>query len=145
MTFNRDWKEHTRSLLPTRCIFDSNNIDNVVGVGNCGSTVSQQYESGQASAPITHQTANPTIELQRATTTTTQPPLTGESCEECTDMFIEHQIQKHHRKYPYNTILKHSSITFCYNHTGSHSNEVCVHCTNDDTASSFRSGYRSRR
>ena len=49
-------------------ILDSNTIDNVVGVGNCGGTVSQQDVSGQASAPITHQTANPTIELQRATT-----------------------------------------------------------------------------
>ena len=40
-------------------IFDSNTIDNAVGVGNCGGTVSQQDESGQASAPITSQTANP--------------------------------------------------------------------------------------
>lgn len=56
-------------------ILDSNNIDNVVGVSNCAGTVSQQDESGQASAPITSQTANPTIELQRATTT--QPPDTG--------------------------------------------------------------------
>ena len=52
-------------------IFDSNTIDNAVGVGNCGGTVSQQDESGQASAPITSQTANPDIELQRATTYTT--------------------------------------------------------------------------
>ena len=49
-------------------------------------TVSQQEESGQASSPITHQTANPTIEVQRATTT--QPPLTGtppttQRCELC--------------------------------------------------------------
>ena len=42
-------------------IFDSNTIDNAVGVGNCGGTVSQQDESGSASAPITHQTANPDI------------------------------------------------------------------------------------
>ena len=67
-------------------LFDSNTIDNVVGVGNCGGTVSQQEESGQASSPITHQTANPTIEVQRATTT--QPPLTGtppttQRCELC--------------------------------------------------------------
>ena len=67
-------------------IFDSNTIDNVIGVGNCGGTISQQDESGQASAPITSQTANPTIELQRATTT--QPPLTGtppttQRCELC--------------------------------------------------------------
>jgi hypothetical protein len=62
-------------------IVDSNTIDNAVGVGNCGGTVSQQDESGSATAPITHQTANPTIELQRATTTqpppTTQPPGQG--------------------------------------------------------------------
>ena len=42
-------------------IFDSNTIDNAVGAGNCGGTVSQQDESGSASAPITHQDANPTI------------------------------------------------------------------------------------
>jgi hypothetical protein len=57
-------------------ILDSNTINNMVGVGNCGGTVSQQDESGSASAPITHQTANPTIELQRSTTTT-QPSLVG--------------------------------------------------------------------
>ena len=28
-------------------IFDSNDIDNAVGVGNCGGTVSQQDESGR--------------------------------------------------------------------------------------------------
>ena len=54
-------------------LFDSNSIDNAVGIGNCGSTVSQQDESGSASAPVTSQTANPTIELQRATTTTEEP------------------------------------------------------------------------
>ena len=53
-------------------ILDSNTIDNAVGVGNCGGTISQQDESGQASAPITSQTANPAIELQRATSTS--PP-----------------------------------------------------------------------
>jgi hypothetical protein len=67
-------------------ILDSNTIDNIVGVGNCGGTVSQQDESGSASASITSQTANPAIELQRATTT--QPPLTGtppttQRCELC--------------------------------------------------------------
>jgi hypothetical protein len=68
-------------------IFDSNTIDNLVGVGNCGGTVSQQDESGQASAPITSQTANPTIELQRATTTTPPPGLGASmTCEECFDI-----------------------------------------------------------
>jgi hypothetical protein len=68
-------------------ILDSNNIDNAVGVGNCGGTVSQQDESGQASAPITSQTANPAIELQRATTTTPPPGLGASmTCEECFDI-----------------------------------------------------------
>ena len=74
-------------------ILDSNeDIDNLVGVGNCGGTISQQDESGQASAPITSQTANPTIELQRATTT--QPPDTGtppQTCEECFDVLNDDQ------------------------------------------------------
>jgi hypothetical protein len=76
-------------------ILESNeDIDNAVGVGNCGGTVSQQDESGQASAPITSQTANPAIELQRATTT--QPPLTGTpptaaACEECFDVLTAAQ------------------------------------------------------
>jgi hypothetical protein len=68
-------------------ILDSNNIDNAVGVGNCAGTVSQQDESGSASAPITSQTANPDIELQRATTTTPPPGLGASmTCEECFDI-----------------------------------------------------------
>ena len=68
-------------------IFDSNeDIDNAVGVGNCGGTVSQQDESGSASAPITSQTADPDIELQRATSTT-QPPLTATPRENCAACF----------------------------------------------------------
>lgn len=74
-------------------ILDSNTIDNVVGVGNCGSTISQQDKSGSAPTPITHQTANPTIELQRATTTET--PLTGppttQGCEGCFDVLTATQ------------------------------------------------------
>ena len=75
-------------------IFDSNeDIDNAVGVGNCGGTVSQQDESGSASAPITSQTANPAIELQR---TTTSPPLTEEpgpvtACQNCFNALTDAQ------------------------------------------------------
>ena len=75
-------------------IFDSNeDIDNVVGVGNCGGTVSQQDESGSASAPITSQTANPAIELQR---TTTSPPLAEEpdpvtACQNCFNALTDAQ------------------------------------------------------
>ncbi len=80
-------------------IFDSNeDIDNAVGVGNCGGTVSQQDESGSASAPITSQTANPAIELQRATTT--QPPLAGESCEDCFDSLTAAQISEFENRLP---------------------------------------------
>ena len=68
-------------------ILDSNSIDNLVDVGNCAGTVSQQDESGQASAPITSQTAIPAIELQRATTTTPPPGLGASmTCEECFDI-----------------------------------------------------------
>jgi len=75
-------------------IFDSNTIDNAVGVGNCGGTVSQQDESGSASAPITSQTANPAIELQRATTTS--PPVTEEpdpvtACQNCFNALTDAQ------------------------------------------------------
>jgi hypothetical protein len=69
-------------------ILDSNSIDNLVDVGNCAGTVSQQDESGQAGATTTHQTANPTIELQRSTTT---PPsgLGSGDCEGCFPQSIE--------------------------------------------------------
>ena len=57
------------------------------GDSNCGGTVSQQDESGQASTPITSQTANPAIELQRSTTTTPPPGLGASmTCEECFDI-----------------------------------------------------------
>jgi hypothetical protein len=78
-------------------ILDSNTIDNMVGVGNCAGTVSQQDESGSAAAPITSQTANPDIELQRTTTPTEpQPPTEPEpepepepqTCEECFTTFL---------------------------------------------------------
>jgi hypothetical protein len=83
-------------------ILDSNNIDNAVGVGNCAGTVSQQDESGSASAPITSQTANPDIELQRATTTSAQSPLTGESCEDCFDSLTAAQVSEFETRLPEN-------------------------------------------
>ena len=48
--------------------------------------MSDQGKSGQASTPITVQNANPTIEVQRANTTT-QPPLTWTkgNCVACFD------------------------------------------------------------
>ena len=81
-------------------ILDSNTIDNIVDVGNCAGTVSQQDESGSAAAPITSQTANPTIELQRATTTSAQPPLTGESCEDCFDSLTAAQVSEFENELP---------------------------------------------
>ena len=76
-------------------IFDSNSIDNAIGVGNCGGTVSQQDESGSASAPITSQNANPTLELQRATTIT-PPPDVGDPQEDCVACFqpvVDNELQ----------------------------------------------------
>jgi hypothetical protein len=57
-----------------KSIFNSKTIDKLISVTNCARTVSQQEESGQWSAPITHGIANLPIEVQRATTTT-QPPI----------------------------------------------------------------------
>ena len=88
-------------------ILDSNTIDNIVDVGNCGSTISQQDESGSASTPITSQTANPTIELQRATTT--QPPLTGETCAGCFDPLSAQQISELESRLP--DIFDDSTVT----------------------------------
>jgi hypothetical protein len=76
-------------------ILDSNTIDNMVSVGNCAGTVSQQDESGSASAPITSQTANPTIELQRTTTQpslTHTPPPTTAGCVLCFNPLSDTQI-----------------------------------------------------
>ena len=81
-------------------ILDSNTIDNIVDVGNCAGTVSQQDASGSASAPITSQTANSDIELQRATTTSAQPPLTGESCEDCFDSLTAAQVSEFENELP---------------------------------------------
>lgn len=75
-------------------ILDSNTIDNVVGVGNCGSTISQQDESGQASAPITSQTANPILQLQQSITTT-PPPGVGDpqaDCEACFQPLVNQEL-----------------------------------------------------
>jgi hypothetical protein len=63
-------------------VSNSNTNDNMISNGNCGGTVSQQGKSGQASTPITVQNANPTIEVQRQSTT--QPPTTTrETCVAC--------------------------------------------------------------
>ena len=69
-------------------ILDSNTIDNAVGVGNCGGTVSQQDESGQASAPITSQTANPSNRVAKVNNNYIHHRGLGASmtCEECFDI-----------------------------------------------------------
>jgi len=66
-------------------VSNSNTNDNMISNGNCGGTVSQQGRSGQASTPTTVQSANPIVEVQRATTA--QPPLTstGGNCTACFD------------------------------------------------------------
>jgi hypothetical protein len=76
-------------------IFDSNTIDDGIGLGNCGGTVSQQDESGQASAPITSQNANPTLELQRATTSTPSPGVGDPQadCEACFQPVVDNELQ----------------------------------------------------
>jgi hypothetical protein len=61
----------------------------MISNGNCGGTISQQGRSGQSSNPTTVQSANPSTEVQRSTTTPTQSPGLGSggntttSCLQC--------------------------------------------------------------
>src|SRR6476620_1505518 len=55
---------------------DSNINGNMISNGNCGGTVLQQGQSGQAPTPTTVQNANPSIEVQRSNATA-QPSLTS--------------------------------------------------------------------
>jgi hypothetical protein len=66
--------------------------------------MSQQEKSGQASTPITVQSANPNIEVQRSTTTA-QPPLstTRRNCTACFDPLTLAQIRE------FEGILQHRS------------------------------------
>ena len=66
-----------------------------------GGTISQQDESGSAAAPITSQTANPDIELQRATTS--QPGLGAPmTCEDCFDTLTAAQVSEFETRLPEN-------------------------------------------
>ena len=67
-------------------VSDSNTNGNMINNGNCGGTISEQEKLGQASTPTTVKTANPTIEVQRSTTTA-QPPITTtrRNCTTCFD------------------------------------------------------------
>ena len=77
-------------------VSNSNTNSNMISNGNCGGTVSQQGKSGQASTPTTVQNANPTVEVQRSTTTSAEPPVATtppETCKQCFDMFNATQQQ----------------------------------------------------
>jgi hypothetical protein len=66
-------------------LFDSSTFEIVSNIGNCGNTVSQQAEGGQASSPITLQIADPTIEVQAPAEP--EPP-EPQTCEECLTEFL---------------------------------------------------------
>jgi hypothetical protein len=86
-------------------VSNSNTNDNMISNGNCGGTVSQQGKSGQASTPTTVQNANPTIEVQRSTTTTTQPPLTTRgNCTACFDPLTPAQITAFEGRLKFNSL-----------------------------------------
>jgi hypothetical protein len=75
-------------------VSNSNTNDNMISNGNCGGTISQQGKSGQASSPTTVQSASPSIEVQRSTST--QSPITGPrptSCTQCFDLLNATQQQ----------------------------------------------------
>jgi len=84
----------------------SNTNDNMISNGNCGGTILQQGRSGQASTPTTVQNANPTIEVQRSTTTTTQPPLTTTrgNCTACFDPLTPAQITAFEGRLKFNSL-----------------------------------------
>ena len=86
-------------------VSNSNTNDNVISNGNCGGTVSQQGKSGQASAPTTVQNANPTIEVQRSTSTE-QPPLTTTrgNCTACFDPLTPAQITAFEGRLKFNSL-----------------------------------------
>jgi len=86
-------------------VSNSNTNDNVISNGNCGGTVSQQGKSGQASAPTTVQNANPTIEVQRSTSTA-QPPLTTTrgNCTACFDPLTPAQITAFEGRLKFNSL-----------------------------------------
>jgi hypothetical protein len=72
---------------------DSNNNDNMISNGNCGGTISQQGDSGQASTPTTVQNANPNIEVQQSTSTQSSVTGTHTTCTQCFDMLNATQKQ----------------------------------------------------
>jgi hypothetical protein len=69
-------------------LFDSNTFDIAAAeIGNCGNTVSQQAEGGEASSPITVQTTSPTIEVQ-APPQPEEPVESPQACRECFFAFL---------------------------------------------------------
>jgi hypothetical protein len=71
--------------------FESSTFDIANNIGNCGNTVSQQAEGGEASSPITVQTASPTIEVQSQPPEPPSPPPTV-ACEECFAVLTPEQV-----------------------------------------------------
>ena len=73
-------------------LLDSRTFEIISNVGNCGNTVSQQAEEGQASSPTTLQIADPTIEVQAQQPEGPEPePQPGpgpQTCEECFTAFL---------------------------------------------------------
>jgi hypothetical protein len=86
-------------------VSNSNTNGNMISNGNCGGTVSQQGKSGQASTPTTVQNANPTIEVQRSTSTA-QPPLTTTrgNCTACFDPLTPAQITAFEGRLKFNSL-----------------------------------------
>jgi hypothetical protein len=85
--FSREYENNQAASTSNSCLnplFDSSTIEIASNTGNCGNTVSQQGEAGQASSPITLQTASPTIEVQAPPT----EPLEPQTCEECFTNFL---------------------------------------------------------
>jgi hypothetical protein len=65
-------------------LFDTSTVGSANTIGNCGNTVSQQEEAGQASSPITHQVASPTIGEQAPSPPEQEP----QTCNQCFFTFL---------------------------------------------------------
>jgi hypothetical protein len=70
-------------------LFDSNTFDIAAVIGNCGNTVSQQAEGGEASSPITVQTESPRIEVQAPPPPV--EPVESQTCRECFTAFLTNE------------------------------------------------------
>ena len=93
--FAEKYRNNQAAATSNSCLnplFESSTLDIPNTIGNCGNTVSQQEESGQASSPITLQTASPNIELSPSETSPPEddPANDNQKLAMCLECFTSH-------------------------------------------------------